>query len=90
MLLPLPATVRIFLCTRPTDMRKSFDRLLGMVREFLDQDPLSRTSVPVPQPPPRSHQDPSLGPRRVGDLVQDRGARLPPSLVLYGNPRTRP
>jgi transposase len=37
----LPSTVRIFLCTRPTDMRKSFDGLFGMVREFLGQDPLS-------------------------------------------------
>ena len=37
----LPAAVRIFLCTKPTDMRKSFDGLLGMVHEFLGQDPLS-------------------------------------------------
>ena len=29
----LPAAVRVFLCTRATDMRKSFDGLLGMVRE---------------------------------------------------------
>jgi hypothetical protein len=37
----LPAAVRIFLCTKPTDMRKGFDGLQGMVREFLEQDPLS-------------------------------------------------
>ena len=37
----LPASVRIYLCTRPTDMRKSFDGLQGMVVEFLGQDPLS-------------------------------------------------
>lgn len=37
----LPAAVRVFFCTRPTDMRKSFDGLQGMVREFLGQDPLS-------------------------------------------------
>jgi transposase len=37
----LPASVRIYLCTTPTDMRKSFDGLQGMVREFLGQDPLS-------------------------------------------------
>ncbi len=37
----LPAAVRVFLCTLPTDMRKSFDGLLGMVREYLGQDPLS-------------------------------------------------
>jgi transposase len=33
--------VRIFVCTRPADMRKSFDGLSGMVQEFLGQDPLS-------------------------------------------------
>jgi len=37
----ISAAVRIFLCTRPTDMRKGFDQLVAAVREFLDQDPLS-------------------------------------------------
>jgi transposase len=37
----LSAAVRVFLCTKPTDMRKGFDGLQGMVREFLGQDPLS-------------------------------------------------
>jgi transposase len=37
----IPAAVRVFLCTKPTDMRKGFDGLFGMVREFLGQDPLS-------------------------------------------------
>jgi transposase len=37
----IPAAVRVFLCTQPTDMRKSFDGLQGMVREYLGQDPLS-------------------------------------------------
>jgi transposase len=37
----LPAAVRVFLCVQPTDMRKSFDGLTGMVHEFLGQDPLS-------------------------------------------------
>jgi transposase len=41
MLAQLPAAVRIFLCTQPTDMRKSFDGLVGSVREYLGQDPLS-------------------------------------------------
>jgi transposase len=35
------ADVRIFLCTTPTDMHYSFDRLMGRVREVFDQDPLS-------------------------------------------------
>jgi transposase len=41
MLPQFPAAVRVFLCTRHTDMRKSFDGLLGMVQEYLGQDPLS-------------------------------------------------
>ena len=41
MLPQFPAAVRVFLCTRPTDMRQSFDGLLGMVHQFLGQDPLS-------------------------------------------------
>jgi transposase len=32
---------RVFLCTLPTDMRKSFDSLAGLVQRALDQDPLS-------------------------------------------------
>ena len=32
---------RIYLCTSPTDMRKGFDTLAALVREFLGQDPLS-------------------------------------------------
>lgn len=32
---------RIFLCCQPTDMRKSFDSLAGVVRTFLNADPLS-------------------------------------------------
>jgi transposase len=40
-MLSLPLPVRIFLCTQPADMRKSFDGLAQMVREFLDTDPLS-------------------------------------------------
>ena len=35
----LSAAVRVFLCTKPTDMRKGFDGLFGMVQEFLGQDP---------------------------------------------------
>jgi transposase len=39
--LSLPLPVRIFLCTQPADMRKSFDGLALLVREFLGADPLS-------------------------------------------------
>jgi len=39
--LSLPLPVRIFLCTRNADLRKSFDGLAQLVREFLGGDPLS-------------------------------------------------
>jgi transposase len=37
----LPPAVRVFLCTTPTDMRKSFDGLTALVREHLRLPPLS-------------------------------------------------
>ena len=33
--------VKIFYCTSPTDMRKGFDTLAALVREFLGRNPLS-------------------------------------------------
>jgi len=30
----LPASVRVYLCLTPCDMRKSFDGLMGLVREY--------------------------------------------------------
>jgi transposase len=40
-MLSLPLPVRIFVCTQPADMRRSFDGLAQMVREYLGADPLS-------------------------------------------------
>lgn len=37
----LPTCVRIFVCTVPQDMRRSFDTLARVVRELLGQDPQS-------------------------------------------------
>lgn len=39
-MLTLPPTVRIFLATEPADMRRGFDGLAYLVREFLQEDPL--------------------------------------------------
>ena len=39
-MLNIPSTVSIFLHTRPTDMRKGFDGLSGIVREAFGADPL--------------------------------------------------
>src|SRR5213080_3011862 len=37
----LPSPVRVFLCTRSTDLRKSFDGLSGLVQECFSQDLLT-------------------------------------------------
>jgi len=39
--LTLALPTRVFLCTVPADMRKSFDGLAALVAEYLDGDPLS-------------------------------------------------
>lgn len=39
-MLSIPSTISIFLYTRPTDMRKGFDGLSGIVRSELAGDPL--------------------------------------------------
>jgi transposase len=39
-MLSLPPQLRVFLCTRPTDMRKSFDGLLALAQEHLARDVL--------------------------------------------------
>jgi transposase len=40
-MLSLPLPVQIFWCTRHVDLRKSFDGLAQLVREFFGADPLS-------------------------------------------------
>jgi transposase len=37
----LSPSLRIFVCTKPVDMRRSFDGLFGLVQTLLEQDPLS-------------------------------------------------
>ena len=40
-MLTLPLSVRMFVCTQPTDMRRVFDGLATMVEQMLKQDPFS-------------------------------------------------
>ena len=39
-MLSVPSNVRLFLCTAPTDMRKSFDGLLALATAVFERDPL--------------------------------------------------
>ena len=40
-MLSLPPSTRVFVATKPADMRRSFDGLLALVRDFLGADPFS-------------------------------------------------
>jgi len=40
-MISLPSAVRIFACTEPTDMRKSFDGLASLAEQVVAEDPLS-------------------------------------------------
>jgi transposase len=40
-MLSLPPSVRVLLCTQPTDMRRSFDRLAWMAEHVMRMDPYS-------------------------------------------------
>jgi transposase len=40
-MLMLPPSVRIFISTEPTDMRKSFDTLAALVRDFMRRNPMN-------------------------------------------------
>ena len=40
-MLSIPSSVKIFLCTQPTDLRRGFDGLAALVQETLGEDPLS-------------------------------------------------
>jgi transposase len=40
-MIPLPASVRVYLCLSPCDMRKSFDSLHALVRDHLQLDALA-------------------------------------------------
>lgn len=37
----LTTSVRVYVCTHPADMRRSFDGLCGMAQNVMKQDPLS-------------------------------------------------
>lgn len=40
-MLTLPPSTRVFVATKPADMRRSFDGLLALVRDFLKEDPFA-------------------------------------------------
>ena len=74
-MLSLSELVRIYVCLAPTDMRKSFDSLAALVRDWLGYDPLVRPFVRVPQSPRRSREAFVVGPRRADVVLPAAGRR---------------
>ena len=40
-MISLTGSLRVYVCTQPADMRRSFDGLCGMARDLMKQDPLT-------------------------------------------------
>lgn len=40
-MISVTGSLRVFVCTQPADMRRSFDGLCGMARDLMKQDPLT-------------------------------------------------
>ena len=64
-MLNLPLPVRVYLCLEPTDMRRSFDGLCRMVREFVGADPLSGDPRPAGGAPGKAFAAVPTAPRVV-------------------------
>ena len=69
----LPASVRVYLCLTSCDMRKSFDSLQALVRDYLDLDPFAGHLFCVQQPPARPSESVVLGSGRIRPLEQALG-----------------
>jgi transposase len=50
-MLSLPASVRVYLCTAPADLRKSFDGLSALVQQVFGREPLDGHLFFVSQSP---------------------------------------
>ena len=71
----LPASVRVYLCLSPCDMRRSFDGLHALVKDHLHLDAFAGHLYLFANKTKRPPQDPVLGPGRVCDLGEAFGAR---------------
>ncbi len=54
----LPPSVRVYLCLTPCDMRKSFDALPALVRDYLELDAFAGHCLFLPVARMRCHSGP--------------------------------
>ena len=71
----LPASVRVYLCLSPCDMRRSFDGLHALVRDHLQLDAFAGHLYLFANKRRDRLQDFVLGSRRIRDLGQAPGGR---------------
>ena len=69
-MISVASTSRIFVFTEPTDMRKSFNGLSGIVAQHFDVELLSGHLFLFFNRRARLRQGSCLGSGRIGDLVQ--------------------
>jgi hypothetical protein len=66
----LPASVRVYLCLTPCDMRKSFDSLQALVRDYLELDPFAGHFVRLGKQAAGPGESVVLGSRRLRAVEQ--------------------
>ena len=69
-MLSFPAAIKVYLCTVPCDMRRSFDGLSMMAEHVIGCNPFSGHLLVFCNRRDGPGEDPVLGPGRLGDLVQ--------------------
>jgi len=71
----LPASVRVYLCLTPCDMRKSFDSLQALVRDHLELDAFAGHLFVFSSLAEGPREDFVLGSRRFRRVEQAFGGR---------------
>jgi len=74
----IPASVRIFVCTEPQDLRGSFDRLALAAQQRLGEDPQGWSALLLRQPAFQPSEGPVVGSKRLLPLVQAAAPRAVP------------
>ena len=79
--------VQVWVATTPVDMRKSFDSLAEVVKNFLGHDPLSGNLFVFRNKGGHLAKSPVVGPRWSHHLLQAIGKRRIPDFLVATRPR---
>ena len=79
-MLTLPPSTRVFVATKPADMRRSFDGLLALVRDFLGHEDPQRPRGPVGRRQGRRRR---RRPHRIGGHPRVEGVEQPANVFVH-------